>query len=192
MGFRFWLQFLKNGPNGCSSDFGSWKIREKQRWVENSGEHTIKTPAQKRVLDTPPMIRLCSRYVIFLGGNGHRPDQSHFLRIWALQNWLWRVHSIVCFPPKIVRYVSPPPPPLSFPKIGRTPKGLYSRGGGRSRHLLETQSSEPLLRTLLRTLVYCKTHSRPLLRTLLRTLHKNPFQNLLRTLLRTLCCSTTP
>ena len=35
-------------------------------------------------------------------------------------------------------------------KIGRTPKGAYSTRG-RSRHLLETPFSEPLLRTLLRT-----------------------------------------
>ena len=44
--------------------------------------------------------------------------------------------------------------------IGRTPKGAYS-SRGRSRHLLETAFSEPLLRTLLGTLFYCKTHSRP-------------------------------
>ena len=46
----------------------------------------------------------------------------------------------------------------------RPPKGAYS-SRGRSRHLLETAFSEPLLRTLLRTPFYCKTHSRP------------PFQN---------------
>ena len=40
--------------------------------------------------------------------------------------------------------------------FGRTPKGAYSTRG-RSRHLLETPFSEPLLRTLLRTLLYCKT-----------------------------------
>ena len=38
--------------------------------------------------------------------------------------------------------------------VGRTPKRAYSPKG-RSRHLLD---SEPLLRTLLRTLVHCKTH----------------------------------
>ena len=57
--------------------------------------------------------------------------------------------------------------PWSF--LGRTPKGAYSTRG-RSRHLLETPFSEPLLetpfsepllRTLLRTLFYCKTHRRP-------------------------------
>ena len=44
--------------------------------------------------------------------------------------------------------------------LGRTPKGAYSTRG-RSRHLLETPFSEPLLRTLLRTPFYCKTHRRP-------------------------------
>ena len=44
--------------------------------------------------------------------------------------------------------------------VGRTPKGAYSTRG-RSRHLLETAFSEPLLKTLLRTHFYCKTHSRP-------------------------------
>ena len=48
-----------------------------------------------------------------------------------------------------------------------------------SGHLLETASSEPLLRPRLRTLFYCKTHSRPP--------SQNPSQNVLRTLLRTLC-----
>ena len=38
--------------------------------------------------------------------------------------------------------------------LGRTPKGAYSPRG-RTRHLLETPFSEPLLRTLLRTLSYC-------------------------------------
>ena len=49
---------------------------------------------------------------------------------------------------------------LSLSILGRTPKGAYSTRG-RSRHLLETPFSEPLLRTLLRTLFYCKTHRRP-------------------------------
>ena len=44
--------------------------------------------------------------------------------------------------------------------LGRTPKGAYSTRG-RSGHLLETPFSEPLLRTFLRTLFYCKTHRRP-------------------------------
>ena len=57
-------------------------------------------------------------------------------------------------------------------KVGRTPKGAYSPSG-RSRHLLEAPFSEPLLRTLLRTLFYCKTHSSW---TLLRTPPQNPVQ----------------
>ena len=44
--------------------------------------------------------------------------------------------------------------------MGRTPKRAYSPSR-RSRHLLETPFSEPLLGTLVRTLSYCKTHSRP-------------------------------
>ena len=50
--------------------------------------------------------------------------------------------------------------PNYFRKLGHTPKGAYSPRGG-SRHLLETPFSEPLQRTLLRTLFCCKTHSRP-------------------------------
>ena len=51
-------------------------------------------------------------------------------------------------------------PEILTPWLGRTPKGAYSRRG-RSRHLLETPFSEPLLRTLLRTPFQCKTHSKP-------------------------------
>ena len=60
--------------------------------------------------------------------------------------------------------------PDSKTNLGRTPMGWYSPRW-RSRHFLENDFSEPLLRTLLRTLFYCKTHrKRPLLiRTLLRT-----------------------
>ena len=59
--------------------------------------------------------------------------------------------------------------------LGRTPKGAYSTRG-RSRHLLETPPfSEPLLRTLLRTLSTVKPTSGPLLRTLLRTPSPEPF-----------------
>ena len=73
-------------------------------------------------------------------------------------------------------------------KIGRTPKGAYS-SSGRSRHLLEIAFSEPLLRTLPRTLFYCKTHSSPPS----QNPSENPFPRTLpRTLLRTLCCRTPP
>ena len=58
--------------------------------------------------------------------------------------------------------------------VARKLRGAYS-STGRSRHLLETAFSEPLLRTLLRTLFYCQTHSRPLFRTLLRTPSPEPF-----------------
>ena len=44
--------------------------------------------------------------------------------------------------------------------LARTPKGAYSPRG-RSRHLLETPFSEPLLRILLRTPFTVKTHRRP-------------------------------
>ena len=71
--------------------------------------------------------------------------------------------------------------------LGRTPKGAYS-SRGRSRYLLETPFSEPLLRTFYTA----KPIADPLLRTLLRTLPPEPFQNLLRNLLRTLCCRTPP
>ena len=63
---------------------------------------------------------------------------------------------------------------LLLSHIGNTPKGAYS-SRGRSRHLLATPFSEPLLRTLLRTLFHCKPHSSPLLRTLLRTPSPEPF-----------------
>ena len=80
-------------------------FRGKQRGLENSGESGKtyhKTPPQKRYAPPPPV---CSRNVIFVGGNGHRPDQSHSRS-----------------PPKLVLEVCPPPskvarvvwpPPLS-------------------------------------------------------------------------------
>ena len=61
-------------------------VREKQRGVENSGEgkHTIKPLPKNGFGPPPPMIRfpppLCSRHVIFFGGNGHTQDKSQFLR----------------------------------------------------------------------------------------------------------------
>ena len=68
--------------------------------------------------------------------------------------------------------------------IGRTPKGAYSTRG-RFRHLLETAFSEPLLRSLLRTLfLLCKTHRRPPSQNPSpEPLPQNPSQNLLRTLI---------
>ena len=70
-------------------------------------------------------------------------------------------------------HMNPPPHTgiRTYLPLGRTPKGAYSTRG-RSRHVLET----PFWETLLRTLFYCKTHSNPLLRTLLRTLPQKRFQ----------------
>ena len=86
---------------------------------ENSGEGKTyhKTPPQKRFWTPPLMIRfplpLCSRNVILLRGNGHRPDNSHFLRPpkLVLEGVLYGT-----FPPpkKIARYVLPPL--CEFPK----------------------------------------------------------------------------
>ena len=94
---------------------------EKQRGGENSGEGKTyhKSAPQKRFWTPPLMVRfpppppLCSRNVILLRGNGHRPDKSHFLR-----------------PPKLVLEgvlygTFPPPPPKShdtFPPPLRIPK----------------------------------------------------------------------
>ena len=59
-------------------------ISEKQRGGGLRGGETYhKTPPKKRFWIPPLMIRFppfCSRPVIFLRGNGHRPDESHFLR----------------------------------------------------------------------------------------------------------------
>ena len=51
----------------------------------------------------------------FFGGNGHRPDKSHFVRHprLVLEGALYSRFS----PPKIARYVSPPPPTSHFPTI---------------------------------------------------------------------------
>ena len=87
--------------------------------LENSGEgkHTIE-PLPKTVLDPPPMIRspppICSRHVIVFGGNGHRPDKSHFLRPpkVVLEGALYGT-----FPPKKSHDAFCPPPPYQrFPK----------------------------------------------------------------------------
>ena len=69
-----------------------------------------KAPPQKRVwiptYDTSPPV--CPRpVVILLRGNGHRPDQSHILR--HPKNSFWRAPTFLLPPPKIARYVLPPP-----------------------------------------------------------------------------------
>ena len=66
-----------------ASPFSLLFFREEQGGNSGEGKDTI-NPSPKIVLDPPPlMIRfppLCSRPVILLIGNGHRPDESHFLR----------------------------------------------------------------------------------------------------------------
>ena len=65
-------------PGGCP-------IQRKTKGVENSGEGKTynKTPPQKRFWTPPPLYDMSppvsSRPVIFLRGNGHRPDKSHIL-----------------------------------------------------------------------------------------------------------------
>ena len=79
--------------------------------------------------------------------------------------------------------------------VGRTPKGAHSTRG-RSRHLLETPFSEPLLRTLLRTLFFTvkPIEKGPLLRTLpQRTPSPEPFPEPSQNPnLRTLCVAVRP
>ena len=80
--------------------------------LRNSGEGKTyqKAPPQKW-FGSPPLMMisppLCSRNVILLRGNGHRPDKSHFLRPPKLgsNGALYSTFS----PPNIARYVLPPP-----------------------------------------------------------------------------------
>ena len=60
----------------------------------------------------PPPI--CSRHVIFFGGNGHRPDKSHFLRPpkLILEGALYSTS-----PPPKSHHMFCPPPHLWFPKL---------------------------------------------------------------------------
>ena len=60
-------------------------IQRKTKGVENSGEGKTyhKNPSPKTVLDTPHLqydFPPCSRPVVLLRGDGHRPDEFHFLR----------------------------------------------------------------------------------------------------------------
>ena len=90
------------------------EFREKQRGGDNSGEGQTyhKAPPQKRFWtpthDTFPPPFLCSRPVISLRGNGHRPDESHFLspsKLVLEGGTLWYVsptpksHDTFCPPP---------------------------------------------------------------------------------------------
>ena len=96
-----------------------WSEKNKGGWkTQGRGKAYHKTPPRKRFW-TPPAYDtfpppLCSRNVIFFGGNGHRPDKSQFLRPpkLVLQGALYGTLS----PPKIARYVLPPPP-LRIPKV---------------------------------------------------------------------------
>ena len=99
----------------CAPRIGT-SIREKQRGggkLRGGGKHTIK-PLPKNgfgppTYDTFPPPPLCSRNVITLRGNGHRPDQSHFRSPpkLVLEGTLYGTFPPP--PPKIARYVSPPP-----------------------------------------------------------------------------------
>ena len=89
-------------------------IREKQRGGETQGrgKHTI-NPLPKNGFGPPPLMiqfppPLCSRNVILLRGNGHRPDKSHFLRPPKLV-LEGAPYGTFPPPPQIARYVLPPP-----------------------------------------------------------------------------------
>ena len=91
--------------------------QRKTKGVENSGEGNIKPLPKNGFGPPPPHLRyvfppVCSRNVVCLRGNGHRPDQSHFLTPpkLVLEGTL---HGM--FSPKIARYVLPPP--LSEPPV---------------------------------------------------------------------------
>ena len=107
-----WLSDPRSGSKVAKESF-KVIFREKQRGGETQGrgKHTI-NPLPKNGFgpphlwyDFPPP--LCSRNVILLRGNGHRPDKSHFLRPpkLGLEGVLYGTFS----PPKITRYVLPPP-----------------------------------------------------------------------------------
>ena len=94
--------------------------RKTKGGVENSGEGKTyhKTPPQKRFWTPPPMIRsppppVCSRNVISLRGNGHRPDQSHFRSPPKL--FLEGTPKVVRFPPPKSHDTFPPRPVGRFP-----------------------------------------------------------------------------
>ena len=103
------LSYINNafGVNfAIISGWGVFNIGQRRtKGVENSGEGKTyhKTTPQNgfqlldpHTYDAFPPPPVCSRPVIFLRGNGHRPDESHFVRLPKLA---WRGHSIVHFPP---------------------------------------------------------------------------------------------
>ena len=81
--------------------------RKTRGWkTQGRGKTCHKTLPQKTVLDPPPTYGtfspcVCSRTVVCLRGNRHRPDQS--------QDWCWRARSMTFPPHRIARYVLPPP-----------------------------------------------------------------------------------
>ena len=104
--------------------------------TQGRGKHTI-NPSPKTVLDPPthdtiPPPPLCSRNVILLRGNGHRPDKSHFLRppklgltwesqVWgdfceSLRRYQNRVFSANRFA-RVARRFATPPKPRGYFKI---------------------------------------------------------------------------
>ena len=85
-----------------SQTFLCFTQRQQMGGLKTQGR--ARNPSPKIALDTPPMI-------CFPRGNGHRPDQSHFLS----------PPSTFCSP-KIAQYVLPPPPPICrFPTVHPTP-----------------------------------------------------------------------
>ena len=102
-------------------------------FVREQGGNIRLNPFPKTVSDyAPPMIRppsVCPRRVIFLRGNRHRPDESHFLRPpkLVLEGALC---STIPPPPKIAHYV-PTPPLCDFPnKKDKNRSALWAPGSG--------------------------------------------------------------
>ena len=97
---------------------GGWK-------TQGRGKHTIK-PLPQNGLDPPTYdtfsLPVCSHNVISLEGTGTDQTNPTF---GTLQNWLWRAHSMVRFPPKnrTIRFA----PPLTVSQLLRR---VPRRGGG--------------------------------------------------------------
>ena len=111
-------------------------VRDKQRGG-NSGEGKTyhKSPPPKRFWTPPLMIRFPPPFVhamsFSLEETGTRPDKSHFLRPpkLVLEGVLYGTFS----PPKIARYVLPPP--LRIPNLGKSKGngGATTKGNEQSR-----------------------------------------------------------
>ena len=88
------------------------------------GENIPYISSPKTVLDPPTYDTipppLCSRNVILLRGNGHRPDKSHFLRPpkLVLEGVLYGTFP----PPPQNRTIRFAPPPLRIPKLSPATK----------------------------------------------------------------------